>query len=42
MLPRKIIVVGSEIHIKHMNTVCVQKVIIFYINPVVIIVTTGI
>jgi len=41
MLYREIIAVCSEIHTKHINTLCGQKVVCFKINLVVHIVTTG-
>jgi len=41
MLYREIIVVCSQIHTKHINTLCGQNVEIFIINLVVRIVTTG-
>jgi hypothetical protein len=41
MLYREIIVVCSEIHKKHINTLCGQKVGMVNVNLVVSIVTTG-
>jgi hypothetical protein len=41
MLYREIIAVCSEIHIKHINTLCGQNVELFNIKLVVYIVTTG-
>ena len=38
---RKIIVVYSEIHIKHINTLCGQNVELLNVKLVVHIVTTG-
>ena len=41
MLYRKIITVCSQIHTKHINTLCVQKVELLNVKLVVHIVTTG-
>jgi hypothetical protein len=41
MLYREIIAVCSEIHTKHINTMCGQNVEFVYVNLVVRIVTTG-
>jgi len=41
MLYREIIVVCSQIHIKHINTLCGQNVELLNIELVVHIVTTG-
>jgi len=41
MLYREIMAVGSEIHTKHINTVCAQKVELLNVILVVHIVTTG-
>jgi len=41
MLYREIIAVGSEIHRKHINTLCGQNVEFFNVKLVVHIVTTG-
>ena len=41
MLYREIIAVCSEIHIKHINTLCGQKVGLLNVKLVVHIVTTG-
>jgi len=41
MLYKEIIAVGSEIHTKHLNTLCGQKVELFSVKLVVHIVTTG-
>jgi len=41
MLYRKIIAVCSEIHIKHINTLCGQNVELLNVKLVVHIVTTG-
>jgi len=41
MLCREIIAVCSEIHIKHINTLCGQSVEFLNIKLVVLIVTTG-
>ena len=42
MLYREIIAVCSEIHTKHINTVCGQNVELFNVRLVVHMVTTGI
>ena len=42
MLYREIIAVCSQIHTKHMNTVCGQNVELLNVKLVVYIVTTGI
>ena len=41
MLYREIIAVCSQIHIKHLNTVCGQNVELLNVKLVVNIVTTG-
>jgi hypothetical protein len=41
MLYREIIVVCSEIHTKHINTVCGQNVELLYVTLAVHTVTTG-
>ena len=41
MLYREILAVFSEIHTKHINTVCGQNVELLNVNLVVHIVTTG-
>ena len=41
MLFREIIAVCSQIHTKHINTLCVQNVELLYVKLVVHIVTTG-
>jgi hypothetical protein len=41
MLYRKIIAVSSEIHTKHINTLCGQNVELLIVKLVVYIVTTG-
>jgi len=41
MLYREVITVGSQIHTKHINTLCGQKVEFVYVKLVVHIVTTG-
>jgi len=41
MLYRELMAVCSEIHIKHINTVCGQNVELLNVNLVVHIVTTG-
>jgi len=41
MLYREIIAVCSEIHTKHINTLCEQNVEFVNVKPVVHIVTTG-
>ena len=41
MLYREIIAVCSQIHTKHINTLCGQKVELLNVNLVVHIVTTG-
>ena len=41
MLYREIITVCSQIHTKHINTMCVQKVELLNVKLVVHIVTTG-
>ena len=41
MLYREIIAVCSEIHIKHINTLCGQKVELLNVKLVVNMVTTG-
>jgi len=41
MLYREVIAVFSQIHTKHKNTLCVQKVEFFNVKLVVLIVTTG-
>jgi len=41
MLYRKVIAVCSEIHLKHINTVCGLNVELFNVKLVVHIVTTG-
>jgi len=41
MLYREIIVVCSQIHTKHINTLCGQKVELLTVKLVVCIVTTG-
>jgi len=41
MLYREIIAVCSQIHTKHINTVCEQNVELLNVNLVVHIVTTG-
>ena len=41
MLYREIMAVGSEIHTKHINTVCGQNVELLNVKLVVHIVTTG-
>ena len=41
MLYREIIAVCSDIHTKHINTVCGQNVELLNVNLVVYIVTTG-
>jgi hypothetical protein len=41
MLYREIIAVCSEIHTKHLNTLCVQNVEFVNVRPVVRIVTAG-
>jgi len=41
MLYREIIAFGSEIHTKHINTVCGQNVELLNVKLVVHIVTTG-
>ena len=41
MLYREIIAVCSEIHTKHINTLCVQNVELLNVKLVVHIVTTG-
>jgi len=41
MLYREIMAVCSEIHTKHINTVCGQKVELLNVKLVVYIVTTG-
>jgi len=40
MLSREIIVVFSQIHTKHKNTLCGEKVKLLNVKPVVHIVTT--
>ena len=41
MLYREIIAVDSEIHTKHINTLCEQNIEFFNVKLVVDIVTTG-
>ena len=41
MLYREIIAVCSDIHTKHINTLCGQNVELLNVKPVVYIVTTG-
>jgi hypothetical protein len=41
MLYKEIIVVCSQIHTKHINTLCGQKVELLNVNQAVYIVTTG-
>ena len=42
MLYREIIAVCSEIHTKHINTVCGQNVELLHVKIVVYVVTTGV
>jgi len=41
MLYREIIAICSEIHTKHINTLCGQNIELLNIKPVVYIVTSG-
>ena len=41
MLYREIMAVCSQIHTKHINTLCGQNIQFAYYNPVLHIVTTG-
>jgi len=41
MMRKEIIAVSSQIHTKHINTLCVQKVELLNVKLAVYIVTTG-